>query len=171
MTDEPGRPCPFVTAEGCSVYPDRPAACRTYPIGRATRLDGSGALVEQYFLVKEPHCQGFRVGQDWTFETWTADQGLEDYNRSNDRLMGLMARAKAIGQPIDHRRATMVLLALFQVDRFGDFLRDMQVFDRVELEHDAQERVFADEEARLDFAFDWAELMLFGDCPRLGKKA
>ena len=26
--------CPFVTPQGCSVYPDRPAACRTYPLVR-----------------------------------------------------------------------------------------------------------------------------------------
>jgi len=27
--------CPFVTAEGCSVYPDRPSSCRIYPLVRA----------------------------------------------------------------------------------------------------------------------------------------
>ena len=27
--------CPFVSPEGCTVYPDRPASCRLYPLARA----------------------------------------------------------------------------------------------------------------------------------------
>ena len=30
--DEDGR-CPFVTDEGCTIYPDRPTTCRYYPVG------------------------------------------------------------------------------------------------------------------------------------------
>ena len=52
--------CPFVTPQGCSVYEDRPGACRMYPLGRASTshpLDGSRR--EFYFTVKEDHCRGF----------------------------------------------------------------------------------------------------------------
>jgi len=36
MRDNEKKSCPFVTAEGCSVYPDRPWACRMYPLGLAS---------------------------------------------------------------------------------------------------------------------------------------
>ncbi|MEA3546167.1 MAG: YkgJ family cysteine cluster protein, partial [Thermodesulfobacteriota bacterium] len=32
--DEDGR-CPFVTPEGCTIYSERPSACRYYPVGMA----------------------------------------------------------------------------------------------------------------------------------------
>ena len=35
MKDADGKPCPFVGDEGCTVYEDRPWACRMYPLGMA----------------------------------------------------------------------------------------------------------------------------------------
>ena len=35
MADRENYPCPFLIKEGCSVYADRPSACRTYPLERA----------------------------------------------------------------------------------------------------------------------------------------
>jgi Fe-S-cluster containining protein len=34
MGDDDRRSCPFVDETGCTVYADRPGACRTYPLGR-----------------------------------------------------------------------------------------------------------------------------------------
>ena len=34
--DQPGKPCPFVTPQGCGVYEDRPWPCRMYPVGVAS---------------------------------------------------------------------------------------------------------------------------------------
>jgi len=36
MNKDETRSCPFVSAEGCTVYEDRPANCRYYPIGQGT---------------------------------------------------------------------------------------------------------------------------------------
>ena len=44
--------CPFVTPEGCRVYEDRPASCRTYPLARVvSRSRETGKLTEQFFLM------------------------------------------------------------------------------------------------------------------------
>ena len=53
--------CPFVTPEGCTVYADRPTACRYYPVGMADFHEGGqeGSEEKFFFLVKEPHCKGF----------------------------------------------------------------------------------------------------------------
>ena len=37
MLDGPDEPCPFVTPAGCSVYEDRPGACRVTAPSRASR--------------------------------------------------------------------------------------------------------------------------------------
>lgn len=166
-----GKPCPFVTAKGCSVYEHRPAACRTYPLGRATRLTTSGEIEQQFFLVREAHCRGFEEERDWTPETWLADQGLEAYNRSNDRLTDIMGRQKKAGRPIANRHTNMAFLALYQPDSFRKFIEDMQVFARLDLDEERKRAILKDEEETLRFAMDWLELVLFGDCANLRRKA
>jgi hypothetical protein len=168
MDEARAKACPFVTEGGCSVYPDRPAACRTYPLGRATRLDENGELFERYFVVREAHCRGFEEGRDFTAPQWLADQGLEPYNHSNDKLMRLMAMQRETGRPVTADQANMALLALYQLDSFGDFIRDMKVLDRLELSLERRRAVLEDEEARLDFALDWLKLVLFRKCEALG---
>ena len=179
---EPGvvKPCPFVTEQGCGVYEHRSSACRTYPLGRATRMEGEGdeaREVEQYFLVREAHCKGFAEKGRWTIDTWLADQGIEPYNRMNDRYMRLMARYKTLadGAVLSNKHATMALLCLYQQDRFLDLLRTTHLLDRVTLvgeyakqgEDAARKAIMDDPEARLWFAFDWVELVLFGSAPDL----
>ena len=65
MDEVENLPCPFVGPQGCTVYPARPAACRSYPLGRGTRLGRSG-VEERHFLVREAHCRGFENGEEWT---------------------------------------------------------------------------------------------------------
>jgi len=172
MDGSPLKLCPFVSPAGCTLYPDRPAACRTYPIGRATRLCREGelsknGLVEQYFLVQETHCLGFQESDSWTVEEWAADQELATYNLASDRYTLLMAKQKLRGQKIEPRQATMVLLALYQLERFREFIGQMNLFSRLQLTAEEQERILADDEATLDFAYDWLELVLYGANERL----
>ena len=171
MLDGPDALCPFLMPAGCSVYEDRSAACRTYPLGRGARPGPDGTVRERFFLVREDHCLGFDAGRHWNAREWLADQGLEPYNRSNDRYMRLMAKVKASGQPVSQRMATMCLLAFFQLDRFKDFAESMGVFDKVDIADERRLAVLEDEEARLDFAFDWVELVLFGSAEELTRKA
>jgi Fe-S-cluster containining protein len=43
MGRDEGHRCPFVTDKGCSIYEDRPEACRLYPVGWAPAwVDGEG---------------------------------------------------------------------------------------------------------------------------------
>ncbi len=170
MTERQHHPCHFVRDTGCSVYENRPGACRTYPVGRAAKLGEGGRIVEQFFLVREPHCKGFREEKEWTIDEWFADQGLEPYNVSNDRWIGIMARQKMAGRCVDAKRATMILMAVYQVDNFQRFISDMQLFKRLDVDEARQQAILADEENALAFAMDWVELVLFGECATLAKK-
>jgi Fe-S-cluster containining protein len=170
MLDGPDELCPFVTPAGCSVYEDRPAACRTYPLGRGAKPGPDGTVHERFFLVREDHCHGFDAGRRWTAREWLADQELEPYNHSNDRYMRLMAKVKSAGEPVSERMATMCLLAFFQLDRFKGFMESMGLLDKVDIADERRMAVLDDEEARLDFAFDWIELILCGSAEGLKKK-
>ncbi len=168
--NEPGKPCPFVSEKGCRVYENRPGACRTYPLGRATRLDDDGQIVEQYFVVREPHCQGFQEATSWDAAAWLKDQGLADYYRFNDRYMRLMALARSSGVRLVPRQANMVFMAQYTPDAFQDFIVRMNIFDHLEMDPARPGRILASEEDCLDFGLDWLELLFFGTSSTLARK-
>lgn len=167
MCDDKRKSCPFVSAKGCTVYPDRPAACRTYPLGRATRIDDEGQVRERFFLVRERHCRGFEEDTVFTPATWLTDQELATYNENNDKYMRFMARVKATGQAINPKHANMAALALYQLDNFLEFIKNTGVLNRLDMAPERAAAILEDEEARLDFALEWLTLIVFGESETL----
>jgi hypothetical protein len=164
MEREGRKRCPFVTESGCTVYEDRPAACRTYPLGRAstkTVLDGKPS--EFYFVVQEAHCKGFEQTRKWTVQEWITDQGLEEYNRQNDRLMELYVFNNRLRGAIrlSPQHIQMYIMALYNPDRFRDFVFNSGFLDKFDLEPDLVGNIQADDEALLEFAFRWLQFALF----------
>jgi len=170
MDDNEARSCPFVTPEGCSVYANRPGACRMYPLGRATCPDGNGGVRERFFIVQEDHCQGFLEQAEWSGADWKKDQGFEDYTASNDRYMRLLARIRETGMSVSEKLSHMAVLAMYKVDEFQKFIVMMKLFDRLDVDAARREAILSDEFACLDFAMDWFELMLFEDDSHLQAK-
>ncbi|MBU1247988.1 MAG: YkgJ family cysteine cluster protein [Proteobacteria bacterium] len=170
MLDNPKRSCPFVRSAGCSVYGNRPGACRTYPLGRAARMANDGSVIEQYFIVQESHCKGFEEDKQWTSQEWLADQGMEEYNEFNDQYMVLINRFAGLGMQLDAKKLNIAFLALYQLDDFQQFIRQMKLFDRVLVSEERQAAILADELEALRFGLDWIELMLFGESENLERK-
>ena len=169
MDDVETLPCPFVGPEGCAVYAARPAACRSYPLGRGSRLGRQG-VEERHFLVREPHCRGFAGTREGTPQRWQEDQGLPPYNAFNDRYMRLMSMVGATGKPLEPQLATLALLCLYQLDAFRALIEEKKLFEHVEISHQRAEDVLFADEATLDFGLDWLELVIFGRCPGLSAR-
>lgn len=155
--------CPFVTARGCSVYEDRPAACRIYPLGRAATshpLDGSRR--EFYFAVREDHCKGFELPRKWKVREWLQDQGLEEYNRLNDLLMELyVLKARGKGTNLGAQHLQMFVMACYNSEKFRDFIFKSPFLQRFDVEPDLVESLRLDDGALLEFAFRWLRFALF----------
>ena len=116
MREDDRKTCPFVTSQGCSVYPDRPSACRSYPLGRGASLDDHGQIAVRYVMVQEGHCQGFKESKSWTPESWIQDQGLKEYNAYNDCYLGLVTRWMLSRRRMNPDLFGQVLNDLFQAD-------------------------------------------------------
>lgn len=119
MVDDGRASCPFVNENGCSVYHDRPGACRIYPVGRGAYLDIKGNPAELFMLLTEPHCRGFESGPTITIDEWLADQELAEYNEFNDQLMKIICnpRIKAGFKP-DTQQQNRYLDVLYNLDNF-----------------------------------------------------
>jgi len=173
MQDTGAKRCPFSRDGACAVYADRPSACRTYPLGRATRVEADG-VTEQVFIMREAHCQGFEQQTQCTTATWMAEQGLTAYNSANDRFMALVSELRQFeldtGRHLSGQQTGMACLALYQPDDFQRFLAGSRVMDRLDMTAGRREDVRHDEEACLDFGYDWLELSLMGHTEHLRPK-
>ncbi len=112
--------CPFVTADGCRVYENRPASCRMYPLARMLRrCRQSGQIKESYALICEDHCRGFEQKVPMTAERWIADQGLARYNELNDAMMDIVSvKQQYLPGPVAGDLAKKLYLPLYDIDGF-----------------------------------------------------
>ncbi len=166
------RPCVFLDPQrGCSVYPDRPAACRYYPLGLATvKMKGHDAPEDFFFLVKEPHCQGHREERELTVGQYRDEQEVaeyEEHNRGWVHILMKLASWKALGGPWgkepDARVRRMFVMASTDPDGFRRFVFGSSFLDKYAVDPEAQQALRDDDEALLSLAFDWLRNVLFNE--------
>ncbi len=173
MTGEDGKgACPFMTEEGCSVYEDRPATCRYYPLGLASvKMKGAEDKDEFYFLVKETHCEGHNVeGADHLVSEFRTDQGIDPYEAVNQGWIDIlmkMASWKTVGGPfgqdISAQTQKMFFMVSTDVDALRRFVFETKFLQSYEINEESVENLREDDEALLKLGFDWMKHVLFDD--------
>ena len=119
MVDDGRASCVFVSRDGCTVYRDRPGACRTYPLGRAVQKSIDGTVTERFVLIQEAHCCGFLEPARQTPIEYTADQEISLYNQFNDLVAGILQHDSIRrGFIPSQKQAELFTLALYDLDRF-----------------------------------------------------
>jgi len=165
MDSDPHHRCPFVTADGCTIYEDRPGACRIYPIGRAAlKVDKEKETREKFFLVDEEHCLGFREDREWSLEEWMANEGVDEYNAMNDQWLEIVTSQKSFGKKEDiPRKIQMFYMASYNLDRFKRLIFETRFFDLFQVKAEKIEALATDDVPLMQFAFDWLRFSLFGE--------
>jgi uncharacterized protein len=164
MNKDPVQTCPFVSPEGCTVYEDRPGACRIYPLARAAqRTPIREETKEKFFIVKEKHCQGFEEDRLWTVESWISDQGLNPYNEMNDQWLEIISSPQSLGPKAGiPRKLQMYYMVSYNLDSFKTFLLGSRFFQRFQVPHPLRVRMEQDDLALMGFGFQWLKFSLFG---------
>lgn len=156
MNEEDEKRCYFVTREGCSVYEDRPWACRMYPLDLG---EEGGYRV----AVGEDRCKGFGQGEPRRVRVYLESQEVGPYVAeeklfqaiSNDpRVASLDVNNPAIFQ--------MVFMATYNLDAFREFVFQSSFLQRFALPKDRVERMRTDDLELLHFGYEWLEFGLFG---------
>lgn len=162
MTDE-GR-CPFVTAEGCSIYTDRPANCRYYPVGQGLmRIVSENVPVNEefYFFVRDPNCLGYQENKEWTIESWRIDQGVDIYDEINSEWKEIQLMRNTSGQPkLDPRKQAMLYMASYDIDSFKRFVFESKFLGLFDIDKECVEKIKADEVELLKFGFKYLKYIL-----------
>ena len=166
MSEKAEQTCPFLVEEGCSVYEDRPTACRTYPLERAVeRRTTGGRPAEYYFMTNHSYCLGHHEEKEWTVKTWLKDQKVQQFNSVNDlwaEVDTLFAQNPWQGEGAGGPRQQLAFMVCYNIDGFRRFAEENGLFEQFRLES-FQRRILAhDDEALLKFGFEWLKHILAG---------
>lgn len=175
-TDMPGvqlklvgekKACPFVTPEGCTVYEDRPTACRYYPVGMADFHEGGTNDADEqkfFFLVKEDHCKGHEEPKKWTIREWRADQGVDVRDEMNKEWLRLVMRRKSFGlqATLSDAAKRMFFMASTDLDTFRKFVFQSSFLDTYVVDEETLAKIKEDDIELMLFSFQYLANTLFG---------
>ncbi len=147
--------CQFVTDEGCSVYEDRPTACRYYPVGLlSTRRQDENFDRASYALVTDDYCHGHFEDRKLTIDEYRQQQGLEDYDELGRPWRQLILKVKSAGPAIGNMSRTSLkffFMACYDMDRFREFVKSEGFSTTYELDQETMDRLLVDDLALLAF--------------------
>jgi len=164
---EGGTACRFMEPEGCSVYADRPTACRYYPVALLSmRKQDESTDRDSYALVKEPHCLGHAEPRELTIDAYRAEQGLPEYDELARGWRQLILKKKSSGPTIGRpskRSLQLFFMACYDLDRFRVFVASDGFSEIFDLPPDEMQMVLTDDTALMLFAFRFLRQTLFGE--------
>jgi len=164
MVDDGRASCVFLSQQGCTVYSDRPAACRAYPIGRGVSRQTDGRTTEQLLLIREPHCLGFIEHTEQTASAYFLAQGLTDYNNANDQLLPLLQHPQLqAGFALSQAQMDQYILALYNIDRFRQEMADGRIKMNRPLALRELRALAGDDEELLLLGVRWLRQEYFGE--------
>ncbi len=165
-TDDDGA-CLFVTDEGCSIYSDRPTACRYYPLGHmAMKMADAKTDEAYYFLVREEHCKGHEEDRVRTIKEYRKDLGIVDYDGYNREWLQIMLKKKSSGPSIGQLpEATLQLffMASFDMDRFRRFVMSDQFRATYDVDDSTYEVLEKEDIALMQFGVRFMKQAFFGE--------
>lgn len=163
LDDEDGK-CPFVTPEGCSIYEDRPANCRYYPVGKGLMMRESeqGPVPEEFFFfIREPNCTGYDEDSEWSIDTWRTEQGVDVYDEMNREWAEIQLRRDNPGRPkLDSSKQPLIYMASYDLDRFRKFVFESGFLNMFDIDEEEVEAMRGDDIALMKFAFKYLKYIL-----------
>lgn len=166
--------CPFVTPDGCTVYSDRPSACRYYPVGMADFHEGGtkdasgkevhGADDKFFFVVKEDYCKGHEEDKTWTVKEWREDQGIDVRDEMNREWLRLVMRRKSHGHQatLSEQGKRMFFMASTDLQHFKRFIFESSFLDTYVVDEETIQKIKEDDVELMHFSFKYLASSLFG---------
>lgn len=153
---EQDKKCPFVTAEGCSIYEDRPWPCRMFPLDMND--DGTFKIIAD-----SSRCKGLRSSTKWPISEWLIDQGVAIYEQMNTLFTEITSPLQAANLDIDNPKIyQMTFMALYNLEKFRDFVFGSSFLERFEVDSTTVEKIRRSDMELLKFSYEWIKFGIFG---------
>jgi hypothetical protein len=138
--------CQFVTDAGCTVYDNRPWACRMYP------LDLGSTEGEFRPFVGKDRCLGLREPSETAVGDWLAGQGVEPHLEMDRAFQKVIPEGFRPDRFMSDSLGKLLYLA-YDLDRFAGFLQDEGFRQSYEIDDAMWRRLQQDDELLLQLAF------------------
>jgi len=166
MSDNKDKTCPYLTPDGCSVYPDRPDTCRTFPVEQGALFDAKTRKSRRVHFFRPPSfCLGRHEQETWTPESWTRDQGALVHNQMTllwADLRSLFQSDPWGAEGPEGKRAKMTFMAAYNVDRFREFVFNSSFLKRYKVKPALLKKLKKDDTQLLKFGFQWIKFFVWG---------
>ena len=157
--------CPFLSHEGCTVYLNRPSACRTYPLERGVTGSEGKAIKEVYFLTQHSYCKGHKEEKQRNVKSWIRSQHLIDYNVKNDLWaeIDILFRSNPWkGEGAGGEKQQLAFMVCYNIDGFRRFCSQHRLLQQFKLAKDFKKRMQTEDSELQKFGFEWLKLILTG---------
>jgi Fe-S-cluster containining protein len=157
MGEDPSRRCPFVTDEGCTVYGDRPWACRMFPLDMEVKDKYS-------IMTDQDRCKGLMQSEEQNVADWLETQGVHEYDLMNELYEQFTGDDRIQRLDVSNPQIkSMVFMATYDLDSFRRFIFESKFLKLFDLEEERIEKIRTDELELLLFGLDWIKFGLFGE--------
>ncbi|MBU0986891.1 MAG: YkgJ family cysteine cluster protein [Proteobacteria bacterium] len=166
MSDTLERTCPFLSDAGCTVYPDRPDSCRTFPVEQGALYDAVSNTTRLIHFFRPPDfCQGQHENKSWTAASWVQDQKAGIYNKMTLQWAEIkrLFQANPWGREgPEGPRARMAFMAAYNIDQFRDFVFKSTFLKRYKVKSTTLKKIRFDDVALMQFGFEWVKFFVWG---------
>jgi Fe-S-cluster containining protein len=166
MADNEEKTCPFLTDDGCRVYPDRPDTCRSFPVEHGVLFDASGKAGERISFFRPPaFCLGQHEDVPQNLDSWCEDQEAALYQEMTIRwaeVKQLFSENPYGPEGPSGPRAKMAFMATYNLDRFREFVLGSSFLKRYRVKPVTVKKIRTDDTALMKFGFAWVKLFIWG---------
>ena len=166
MADNQSQTCPFLSDLGCTVYPDRPDTCRTFPVEHGLLFkDRPGASEIVSFFRPPDFCQGQHENQALNLDGWALDQEAGTYNQMTARwaaIKALFQKDPWGTEGLNGAKGKMAFMAAYNIDRFRDFVFQSSFLKRYRVKPTLVRELRASDRKLLLFGFEWIRYFVWG---------
>lgn len=159
--------CQFVTEDGCSVYEDRPTACRYYPVALLSmRKQDEYTDTNSYAIVREEHCLGHNEDRPLTIDDYRKEQGVDEYDELARGWRQLILKKKSLGPSIgkpSKRSLQLFFMICYNLDDFRAMTMSEGFREGYEFGTEEWAKLENDDIELLQFGFRLLKQVLFGE--------
>lgn len=166
MAENEEKTCPFLREAGCLVYPDRPDACRSFPLEFGMLYRQEDRQPEKICFFKPPaFCSGPKEAALWTMDAWVEDQQADPFHRMTARWAEVKQRFRI--NPwgpagMENPKAKMAFMAAYNVDKFRDFVFGSSFLKRFKVTAAVSKKIKRSDTALMMLGFSWIDLFVWG---------
>ena len=160
--------CQFVDEEkGCTVYEDRPSACRYYPLGLMSMRKVDESKDERgYIIVTEEHCMGHKEDKEQTVDEYREEQGVKEYDDLNRDwyriILQKQSSGPAVGKPSE-MSLQLFFMCCYDLDRARKFYLSESFRNSYELDDAFFAEIEKDDIAAMKFGMRFLKQILFAE--------